>query len=219
MARHQLSRKRLHLGWLVPLLVIVLVGGGTTVAKLSGQQPLGAARPRRPRPDRVRRRADRGRRLVVRAGADRGGPDAGRRARTAPGWTWCRPTGAAAAAEVAGRDADVWIPDDAAWAGTQGMAQLAPAATAGSGTVLATSPFYLVTDPGTAAQGDRRGGRLARAWTACSPARPGHRRSRWRCAIRPDRATACWPRARSGRRSGSPTAWTPRRWRWPGPCR
>ena len=76
----------------------------------------------------------------------------------------------AAAAEVAARDADVWIPDDAAWAGTQGMAQLAPAPTAGAGTVLATSPFYLVTDAATAERVTADGRRLARPGTAARPA-------------------------------------------------
>ncbi len=72
------------------------------------------------------------------------------RVRTALGWTWCRPTGGPRQPRWPSRKADVWIPDDAAWAGTQGVVQLAPTSTAGSGTVLATSPFYLVTDAGTA---------------------------------------------------------------------
>ena len=58
--------------------------------------------------------------------------------------------GRGAAAEVADQGADLWIPDDAAWAGTQARAVLAEAPAAGAGTVLAVSPFYLVTDPATA---------------------------------------------------------------------
>jgi Ca-activated chloride channel homolog len=46
--------------------------------------------------------------------------------------------------------ADVWIPDDAAWAGTATGKALAAKGTAGSGTVLATSPIYMVTDAVTA---------------------------------------------------------------------
>ena len=53
------------------------------------------------------------------------------------------------AAEVG---ADVWIPDDSSWAGSAGSLGLAPAPVAGAGTVLATSPVYMVTDPAT---GDR----------------------------------------------------------------
>jgi hypothetical protein len=47
-------------------------------------------------------------------------------------------------------DADVWIPDDAAWAGTVPARTLAAKGTAGSGTVLASSPIYMVTDAVTA---------------------------------------------------------------------
>ena len=58
--------------------------------------------------------------------------------------------GRSAAARVAEVGADAWIPDDAGWAGNPGPARLAAAPAAGSGTVLATSPFYLVTDRDTA---------------------------------------------------------------------
>ncbi len=47
-------------------------------------------------------------------------------------------------------EADVWIPDDAAWGGTVPGRTLAAKGTAGSGTVLATSPVYMVTDAVTA---------------------------------------------------------------------
>jgi Bacterial extracellular solute-binding protein len=46
--------------------------------------------------------------------------------------------------------ADVWIPDDAAWGGTAPGKTLAAKGTAGSGTVVATSPIYMVTDAVTA---------------------------------------------------------------------
>ncbi len=41
----------MHIGWLIPLLAIVLVGGGTTVVKLSGGTvgPPPGARPARVR--------------------------------------------------------------------------------------------------------------------------------------------------------------------------
>src|SRR5262249_35549794 len=58
--------------------------------------------------------------------------------------------GRAAAGEVAQSGADVWIPDDAAWAGTTTGLGLAPAGNGGAGTVLARSPIYLVTDAATA---------------------------------------------------------------------
>jgi von Willebrand factor type A domain len=44
----------------------------------------------------------------------------------------------------------VWIPDDAAWAETAGSLELAEEEVAGSGTVIATSPIYMVTDESTA---------------------------------------------------------------------
>ena len=53
---------------------------------------------------------------------------------------------------------DVWIPDDAAWAGMADKKLLAPAGTAGSGKVLATSPIYLVTDRVTATKLEQVGG-------------------------------------------------------------
>jgi hypothetical protein len=51
--------------------------------------------------------------------------------------------GREAPARVASHHADVWIPDDASWAGVATEAKLATH-DAGSGTVLATSPIYLV---------------------------------------------------------------------------
>jgi von Willebrand factor type A domain len=67
-------------------------------------------------------------------------------------------------ARVAEVGADVWIPDDGAWAGDPGPARLAAAPAAGAGTVLATSPFYLVTDRDTARRiTDAGGGWLALA--------------------------------------------------------
>jgi len=57
--------------------------------------------------------------------------------------------GRTASARVADPAVDVWIPDDAGWAGNPGPARLATGA-AGAGTVVAESPFYLVTDEATA---------------------------------------------------------------------
>ncbi|HVH22206.1 MAG TPA: substrate-binding domain-containing protein, partial [Pseudonocardia sp.] len=134
--------QRVHIGWLIPLLAIVLVGGGTGVAKLSGPSaaPAGCA----------------GELTVVTASsfapvlaavapALAEGPNCAR-------LNLVSADGRTAATEVANRKADLWISDDAAWAGTQGVVQLAPTSTAGSGTVLAISPFYLVTDAGTASR-------------------------------------------------------------------
>jgi hypothetical protein len=58
--------------------------------------------------------------------------------------------GRAAAARAVEVDADVWIPDDGAWAGNPGELQLATDSVAHAGDTVAVSPFYLVTDPGTA---------------------------------------------------------------------
>jgi hypothetical protein len=59
------------------------------------------------------------------------------------------------AAEV---NADVWIPDDTAWSSTAGSLGLAAAPAAGSGTVLATSPLYMVTDKATGTKLQQAGG-------------------------------------------------------------
>jgi hypothetical protein len=66
--------------------------------------------------------------------------------------------GRSAAAQVAELGADAWIPDDAAWTATIGAETLAPKGNGGSGRILATSPFYLVTDPPTAARIKGAGG-------------------------------------------------------------
>jgi von Willebrand factor type A domain len=58
--------------------------------------------------------------------------------------------GRTAPAQVAELEAHVWIPDDAAWAETAGSLELAEEEVAGSGTVVATSPIYMVTDQSTA---------------------------------------------------------------------
>ncbi|HEY3008524.1 MAG TPA: substrate-binding domain-containing protein [Micromonosporaceae bacterium] len=55
-------------------------------------------------------------------------------------------------------DADVWIPDDAAWAGVAGDLEIAQDDVVGSGTVLAESPVYMVTDTNTAARIKDAGG-------------------------------------------------------------
>src|SRR4029450_557052 len=55
------------------------------------------------------------------------------------------PGGGPAAGRVA--QADVWIPDDAAWAATAHGTTFAPKGTAGAQTVVPTSPIYMVGDP------------------------------------------------------------------------
>lgn len=66
--------------------------------------------------------------------------------------------GRAAATRVAEREADLWIPDDIGWAGAARPGLLAEEGHAGSGTVLATSPIYMVTDRSTAARVKAAGG-------------------------------------------------------------
>jgi hypothetical protein len=66
--------------------------------------------------------------------------------------------GRAAVTRAAQVDADVWVPDDGAWVGSAGSLGLAQAPTAGAGTVLATSPFYMATDKATGARLQQAGG-------------------------------------------------------------
>jgi Bacterial extracellular solute-binding protein/von Willebrand factor type A domain len=66
--------------------------------------------------------------------------------------------GRQAAARVAELNADVWIPDDAAWASQAGDTKLAEKDVAGAHTVLATSPIYMVTDDATADRVSQAGG-------------------------------------------------------------
>jgi Bacterial extracellular solute-binding protein len=66
--------------------------------------------------------------------------------------------GRSAADRVAERQADLWIPDDVSWAGVARPGLLAEDGQGDSGTVLATSPIYLVTDRGTAAKVTAAGG-------------------------------------------------------------
>jgi hypothetical protein len=72
--------------------------------------------------------------------------------------------GRAAAGRVAEREADVWIPDDLSWAAIARGGLLADDGKGGSGTVLATSPIYMVTDTATAARLNHAGG----SWLALS---------------------------------------------------
>src|SRR5690242_13862583 len=72
--------------------------------------------------------------------------------------------GRAAAARVAEREADVWIPDDLSWAAVARGGLLADDGEGGSGTVLANSPIYMVTDTATAARLTHAGG----SWLALS---------------------------------------------------
>jgi hypothetical protein len=53
---------------------------------------------------------------------------------------------------------DVWIPDDASWASYAPAGVLAAKGQAGAGTVVATSPVYMVTDPATARRVTDAGG-------------------------------------------------------------
>ena len=69
-----------------------------------------------------------------------------------------------AAARVAEREADVWIPDDLSWAAIARGGLLAEDGKGDSGTVLATSPIYMVTDTATAARLTSAGG----SWLALS---------------------------------------------------
>lgn len=66
--------------------------------------------------------------------------------------------GRAAADRLASGDLDVWIPDDVAWAATVPSDLLAPQASHGSGTVLATSPIFMVAGEKAAARLLRAGG-------------------------------------------------------------
>jgi hypothetical protein len=59
---------------------------------------------------------------------------------------------------VAEREADVWIPDDVSWGGVARPGLLAEEGQGSSGTVLATSPIYMVTDTATAARVTAAGG-------------------------------------------------------------
>jgi hypothetical protein len=66
--------------------------------------------------------------------------------------------GRAAVRRAAEIKADVWIPDDASWAGPGAGLGLAPAGTGGAGTVLATSPFFMVADRPTMVRLQQSGG-------------------------------------------------------------
>jgi hypothetical protein len=66
--------------------------------------------------------------------------------------------GRAAVQRVADTRADLWIPDDGSWVGTAGSLSLVQAPAAHAGSVVATSPFYMVTDPATGAKIDKAGG-------------------------------------------------------------
>jgi hypothetical protein len=78
--------------------------------------------------------------------------------------------GRAAPARAAQLNADVWIPDDAAWQGVATRLQIAPKDTMGSGAVIATSPIFMVTDKATATRIQQAGGSwLALATLAGQP--------------------------------------------------
>ncbi len=66
--------------------------------------------------------------------------------------------GRTAAQKVAESGADLWIPDDGSWVGSARAVPLAQAPAAHAGTVLATSPFYMVADKATGARLETAGG-------------------------------------------------------------
>jgi hypothetical protein len=66
--------------------------------------------------------------------------------------------GRTAARRVTEAGADVWIPDDGSWAGSAGAVPLAEAPAAHAGSVLATSPFYMVAERETGARLEQAGG-------------------------------------------------------------
>jgi len=66
--------------------------------------------------------------------------------------------GRAAARRALELGADVWIPDDAAWAGVADPATFAEPSAGGPGTVVAASPIYIVSDEATAGRLEQAGG-------------------------------------------------------------
>lgn len=66
--------------------------------------------------------------------------------------------GRTAARQVAESGADLWIPDDGAWAGSAGDLPLAEPPVAHARTVLATSPLYMVADAATGTRLEQAGG-------------------------------------------------------------
>ena len=66
--------------------------------------------------------------------------------------------GREAPGRVAERQADVWIPDDASWIATAPKGLLAEDGAGGAGTVLATSPIFMVADQATSGKVSRAGG-------------------------------------------------------------
>lgn len=73
---------------------------------------------------------------------------------------------------VADSEAHIWIPDDAAWAGTADQLELDEDAP-GAGTIVATSPIYMVTDEATAEQVREAGGSWLGLATLLADATPG----------------------------------------------
>ena len=78
--------------------------------------------------------------------------------------------GRAAPARAAQLGADVWIPDDGAWQAAATRLEIAPRDKIGSGSVLATSPIFMVADQATTARVRQAGGSwLALATLAGQP--------------------------------------------------
>ena len=100
--------------------------------------------------------------------------------------------GRAAPAQVAELAAHVWIPDDAAWAETAGSLELAEEEVAGAGTVVATSPIYMVTDEATAEK-------VAQAGSAAWTRRSGDQRFEVNLVVRDPPARRRLDRDRVGR--------------------
>ena len=98
--------------------------------------------------------------------------------------------GRVATTRVAEVGADVWIPDDAAWAGNPGPARLAAAPAAGAGTCSRRARSTW-SPTGTPPAGSPTRAAAGWRWPTWSPSvRP--RRRTWSCATPVARATGCW---------------------------
>lgn len=83
--------------------------------------------------------------------------------------------GREAPGRVAERQADVWIPDDASWIATAPKDLLAEEGEGGAGTVLATSPIFMVADRATSGRVTGAGGTWLGLAGLLDPRRPGVR--------------------------------------------
>lgn len=156
MAHKPTPENLLQPGWIVPLLAFVLIAGvcAATVGvpePVADPVPAAVAVTECPTTLKVMTAASFAGVVPGVAPAVASGPDCARlEVVVADGRT--------AADQMAEQGADVWIPDDPSWVGIPGRAQLAAAPAAGAGTVVAVSPFYLVTDRPTAERVTAEGG-------------------------------------------------------------